>query len=103
MAEVALVVGLGRSGAAVARHLRDRGARVLAVDDAPDDAARVAAAELALELVEAPGAERLADLVERADVVVPSPGVPLRHPVFRLAETAGVPVRSEVELAYRWS
>ena len=103
MAEVALVVGLGRSGAAVARHLRDRGARVLAVDDAPDDAARVAAAEMALELVEAPDAERLADLVERADVVVPSPGVPLRHPVFRLAETAGVPVRSEVELAYRWS
>ncbi len=103
MAEVALVVGLGRSGAAVARHLGDRGARVLAVDDAPDDAARAAAAELAVELVEAPRAAQLADLVDRASVVVPSPGVPIRHPVFRLAEARGVPVRSEVELAYRWS
>ena len=84
-AETALVVGLARSGVAVARHLRDRGARVLAVDDAPDDAARVAAAELGLELSEAPGDLRLADLVERAGVVVPSPGVPVRHPVFRLA------------------
>ena len=103
MAEVALVVGLGRSGAAVARHLGDRGARVLAVDDAPDDAARAAAAELALELVETPSEAQLADLVDRADVIVPSPGVPIRHAVFRLAEARGVPVRSEVELAYRWS
>ena len=103
MAEVALVVGLGRSGVAVARHLGDRGARVLAVDDAPDDAARVAAAELAVDLVEAPSEAQLADLVDRASVVVPSPGVPIRHPVFRLAEASGVPVRSEVELAYRWS
>ena len=103
MAEVALVVGLGRSGAAVARHLGDRGARVLAVDDAPDDAARAAAAELAVELVEAPSEAQLADLVDRASVVVPSPGVPIRHPVFRLAEARRVPVRSEVELAYRWS
>ena len=103
MAEVALVVGLGRSGAAVARHLGDRGARVLAVDDAPDDAARAAAAELAVELVETPSEAQLADLVDRASVVVPSPGVPIHHPVFRLAEARGVPVRSEVELAYRWS
>jgi UDP-N-acetylmuramoylalanine--D-glutamate ligase len=103
LAEIALVVGLGRSGAAVARHLGDRGARVVAVDDAPDDAARAAAAELGIELVEAPDDEQLADLVDRANVVVPSPGVPIRHPVFRLAEAGGVAVRSEVELAYRWS
>ena len=103
VAEVALVVGLGRSGAAVARHLKDRGARVLAVDDAPDDAARTAAAELAVDLVAGPEEAQLADLVDRASVVVPSPGVPIRHPVFRLAEARRVPVRSEVELAYRWS
>ena len=103
MAEVALVVGLGRSGAAVARHLGDRGARVVAVDDAPGDEVRAAAAELAVELVEEPSEAQLADLVDRASVVVPSPGVPIRHPVFLLAEARRVPVRSEVELAYRWS
>ena len=103
MAEVALVVGLGRSGSAVARHLRDRGARLLAVDDAPAESARRQAAELGLELTEAPDASTLAGLVARADVVVPSPGVPLHHPVFALAEDAGVPVRGEVELASRWT
>ena len=103
MPEVALVVGLGRSGAAVARHLRDRGGRVVAVDDSPDDEARANAARLGLDVVTAPDEEALARLVADADVVVPSPGVPEHHPVFRLAADAAVPVRSEVELASRWS
>jgi UDP-N-acetylmuramoylalanine--D-glutamate ligase len=95
--ERALVVGLGRSGQAVARHLLVRGMSVAAVDDAPSDEARAAAAALGLSLVEAPSLEALADLV------VPSPGVPASHPVFGLAKAAGVPVRGEVELASRWS
>ena len=33
------------------------------------------------------------------DLVVPSPGVPHRHPVYDLAAAAGVPVVSEIELA----
>ncbi|MFN2606493.1 MAG: UDP-N-acetylmuramoyl-L-alanine--D-glutamate ligase [Acidimicrobiales bacterium] len=103
MSEVALVVGMGRSGVAVARHLHDRGARVVAVDDAPGDAARIAAARLGIDLVEAPDPARLRALVEGADVVVPSPGVPLAHPVFTEAVERGVPVRGEVELAFRWS
>jgi UDP-N-acetylmuramoylalanine--D-glutamate ligase len=101
--ERALVLGLGRSGQAVARHLLVRGASVMLVDDAPTDEARAAAAALGLVLVEHPDAEQLADLVVRADVIVPSPSVPARHPVFRLARAAGVVVRGEVELASRWS
>ena len=96
-------MGFGRTGSAVARHLRDRGARLLAVDDAPDDSARRHAADLGLELAVAPDQTTLAGLVARADVIVPSPGVSLRHPVFALADEAGVPVRGEVELASRWS
>ncbi|MGI9033118.1 MAG: UDP-N-acetylmuramoyl-L-alanine--D-glutamate ligase [Acidimicrobiales bacterium] len=103
MPETALVVGMGASGAAAARHLHDRGARIVAVDDAPGDEARAAAARLGLELVEAPDVARLADLLVGADVVVPSPGVPLAHPVFGLAAEHGVPVRGEVELAFRWT
>ena len=101
--ERALVVGLGRSGQAVARHLLVRGMSVAAVDDAPSDEARAAAGALGLMLVEAPSLEALANLVVRADLVVPSPGVPASHPVFGLARAAGVPVRGEVELASRWS
>jgi len=93
-AERALVVGLGRSGQAVARHLLVRGSSVAAVDDDPSDDAL---------LVERPTPDALANLVVRADVVVPSPGVPAFHPVFGLARAAGVPVRGEVELASRWS
>ncbi len=103
MAEVALVVGLGRSGVAVARHLHERGARVLALDDAPGDEARAQASRLGIDLVEAPDVGALATLVSGADVVVPSPGVPLAHPVFELAASLGVPVRGEVELAFRWT
>ena len=49
--ERALVVGFGRSGQAVARHLLVRGTSVAVVDDAPDHDARAAAAALALILV----------------------------------------------------
>ncbi len=103
MPEVALVVGLGRSGVAVARHLHERGARVLALDDAPGDQARAQATRLGIDLVEAPDIAALATLVRAADVIVPSPGVPLAHPVFELASAQGVPVRGEVELASRWT
>jgi UDP-N-acetylmuramoylalanine--D-glutamate ligase len=101
--ERALVVGLGRSGQAVARHLLVRGASVVAVDDTPGDDARIAAAALGVQLVERPSLDTLAGLVVRVDVVVPSPGVPAAHPVHGLARAAGVPVRGEVELASRWS
>ena len=101
--ERALVVGLGRSGQAVARHLLVRGYSVASVDDAPGDEARAAAGALGILLVERPTTEALANLVVRADVVVPSPGVPASHPVYGLAKAAGVPVRGEVELASRWS
>ena len=103
MSETALVAGLGSSGTAVSRHLVARGTSVLAFDDDPGDASRRAAAELGVALVERPDEAELAAMVERSHVVVPSPGVPRRHAVFRLAAELAVPVRSEVELAYRWS
>ncbi|MFN2506156.1 MAG: UDP-N-acetylmuramoyl-L-alanine--D-glutamate ligase, partial [Acidimicrobiales bacterium] len=103
MVETALIVGMGLSGEAVARHLRDRGARLLVVDDIPTEGARQRSLALGLELVERPDESRLRALVAGVDVVVPSPGVPENHPVFRMASEAGVPVRGEVELAVRWS
>lgn len=103
MPEQALVVGFGTSGVAVARHLRDRGARVVAMDDAPTDRTRSAARETGIEVVERPQGETLRSLVAAADVVVPSPGVPAHHPVFALAAESDTPVRGEVELAYRWT
>jgi len=103
---VILVVGLGVTGEAVARRLAraaDAGGAVTVVDDnpsAPRFAERAAALEaLGVGVVRAPSPEALAELVGAAELVVPSPGVPEAHPVYRLAAGAAVPVRSEVELA----
>jgi UDP-N-acetylmuramoylalanine--D-glutamate ligase len=97
-----LVVGLGVTGEAVARRLAASGP-VVVVEDHPggpgvaERAARLRA--LGVEVVAAPGPAELARLVEGADLVVPSPGVPESHPVYRLATGAGVALRSEIELA----
>lgn len=97
-----LVVGLGVTGAAVARALVARGHEVVVVEDRPTDDKAAAAEALGVALVAAPAADTLAGLVAGAEAVVPSPGVPDAHPVFGLARDAGVPVRSEFDLAEAW-
>jgi UDP-N-acetylmuramoylalanine--D-glutamate ligase len=94
---------MGVTGEAVARHLRERGAVVVAVDDWETDEARRRSEAAGVELVVAPDGAQLRELVAAADVLVPSPGVPESHAVFALAGQLGVPVRSEVELASRWA
>jgi UDP-N-acetylmuramoylalanine--D-glutamate ligase len=101
-AEVALVLGLGLTGRAVARALVARGGSAVAVDDRPTDAGRALCDELGIELVASPSEADLASVVGRVDVVLPSPGVPDHHPVFALAAGAEVPILSEFDLAARW-
>ena len=97
-----LVVGLARSGVAVARFLATQGARVT-ITDMKDEAAL------------APFLERLADLDidyelgrhERdsflmADLIVVSPGVPMDIKPLLLAKAQRRPVLSEIELAARF-
>jgi UDP-N-acetylmuramoylalanine--D-glutamate ligase len=99
-----LVLGLGVTGDAVVRHRTAAGDDVVVVEDVPADEGayrdRVAAAETAgAQVVEQPSPARLAELVQHADFVVPSPGVPLGHPALVTAREAGVRVRAEVDLA----
>jgi UDP-N-acetylmuramoylalanine--D-glutamate ligase len=99
-------VGLGVSGAAIAKALRERGHGVLVIDDDPDEAAHARGEELqaaGVKVLERPDAMRLAMLVAGTGMVVPSPGVPPRHPVFTLAAERDIPVVGEVELASRWT
>jgi UDP-N-acetylmuramoylalanine--D-glutamate ligase len=98
----ALVVGLGVTGAAVARALLARGHDVVVADDAAGPAARAAADDLGLDLVEAPSTDELAALVAGAEAVLPAPGLPARHPLFAAARAAGLPVLSEFDLASWW-
>src|SRR3954452_17831533 len=94
-----LVVGFGVTGDAVARHLG--GDSVVAIEDNPSPSMRDRAATAGVELVERPDATTLDRLLQTVSLVVASPGVPLRHPVFAAADRAGVEVVSEVELAFR--
>jgi UDP-N-acetylmuramoylalanine--D-glutamate ligase len=98
----ALVVGLGVTGAAVARALVAHGHDVVAADDAAGPAVQARAAELGVDLTAAPTADELATLVAAADAVLPAPGLPARHPVFALARATGVAVLSEFDLAGWW-
>ena len=99
---VALVVGYARTGRAAAAWLAGQGWRVTVVEDDPEVAAHLAGAGplevAALEVAPAPS--RAAELAAGAEVVVPSPGVPFGHPLIAAALAQGVPVVSEVELAW---
>lgn len=97
-----LVVGLGVTGEAVARRMSETTA-VTVVEDRPEGmgvAARAGGLRArGVEIVGAPSGADLSRLVAGSCAVVPSPGVPESHPVYGLAEAAGVPVLSEIELA----
>jgi UDP-N-acetylmuramoylalanine--D-glutamate ligase len=93
-----LVVGLRRTGQAVASALAARGVRVRAAD------ARPAAALGPLVLpagVEVRVGEDRPELLAGIELVVPSPGVPCAAPILATAVRRGVPVWSEIELAFR--
>jgi UDP-N-acetylmuramoylalanine--D-glutamate ligase len=72
-------------------------------EDRPTPEKQDTALVLGVELVASPTESVLDGLVQRAEVVLPSPGVPAAHPVFRLAAERAVPVWSEFELATRWA
>jgi UDP-N-acetylmuramoylalanine--D-glutamate ligase len=103
VAERALVVGLGVAGAAAARRLAQRGWSVTVLEDQPSDASRRRARELGTGVTVLDAPQDVAGLVAGADVVVPSPGVPIEHPVIQRALATRRRVWSEFELAARWS
>lgn len=102
MARKALVYGLAVAGEAVARALQAHGYTVLVADDHPTPAALATARELGVDVYEAPPASKVARLVERVELVVPSPGIPEHHPLIEAAARAGVPLRTEIDLAFEW-
>ncbi len=97
-----LVVGLARTGVATALFCAARGARVTATESRAEPeireiAVKLRAANVALEL----GGHRAETFAEQ-DLIVPSPGVPPTMPALAAARAIGVPVWSEIELAWRF-
>jgi UDP-N-acetylmuramoylalanine--D-glutamate ligase len=95
------VVGLGRSGAAAARILARRGVEVLVSEREDSPALSRVAAELATLGVETELGPHRPEIVDGAEALVVSPGVPPDNPVIVRALERGLPVWSEVELAWR--
>jgi UDP-N-acetylmuramoylalanine--D-glutamate ligase len=92
-----LVVGLARSGAAIAAVLAERGETVIGVDSgSPEEAAGLEQAGVEVSL----GVEGTRQL-DRARTVVKSPGVPQDAPVIAAARERGMEVTGELELAWR--
>ena len=94
-----MVVGLGRSGVAVARFLAKRGARVTVTDRAPATDLEEAVAALEKLPVRMTLGRHDAGDFSIADMVVLSPGVPHTLPILEPAWANGIPVIGEMELA----
>ena len=97
-----LVVGLARTGVAAALFSGGYGANVKATDEKSeaelgDVAVRLRAAGVKLEL----GGHNCVSFLEQ-DLIVLSPGVPAHLPELDKARDAGIPVWSEIELAWRF-
>jgi UDP-N-acetylmuramoylalanine--D-glutamate ligase len=95
-----LIIGAGRSGVAAANFLATRGARVVINDMKVE--ADVALAGQLHGSVEKMFGSHPEDLPDGTAEVVLSPGVPRSMALVRLAEEKGIPVISEIELAYRF-
>ena len=92
-----LVVGLARSGAAIASVLAGRGEEVFGVDSgAPEEAAGLLDVGVEVSL----GVDGTRQL-DHARTVVKSPGVPQDAPVVQAARENGIEVTGELELAWR--
>ena len=96
-----LIVGLGKTGEAAAGFLLARGARVTITDMKTEtELGPKAALWRERGAVLETGGHTIETFLA-SDLIIPSPGVPL-VPAFREAVERGVPVLSEIELAFRF-
>ena len=96
-----LVVGLAESGLGAANFLLRHGARVTVTDVKPKGELMGRIEHLAGSVRLSLGEHRQEDFT-RAELIILSPGVPTSLPQLRKASLGGIPVYSEVELAYRF-
>ena len=97
-----LVVGLGITGIAVARFLRNRGASVTITDISTDKVVGDYAAEARKIGVSTLLGEHSITVFQNTDLIVLSPGVPHTIEPVQRAKEKGIPVWGEIELAFRF-
>ncbi len=89
----ALIIGMGKSGQAAYAFLHSKGFQVQGVDDSPS---------LVKSLQEKGFIVSDDASLEGIDLVVVSPGVPLKHPLYKQAVERGLEIIGEAELGFRF-
>lgn len=95
-----LVLGLAKSGESAARVLKALGAIVTVNDGKPFDENPAAQSLLAEGIKVITGEHPIGLLEEAFEVMVKNPGIPYYNPMVVRALALGIPVITEVELAY---
>ena len=94
-----IIIGMGKTGIAVARFLGKQGAKVVVTDEKPVDQWGSEFEQIAKEKWLEIG-DYNARILKGASMVVPSPGVPPGNDLLVEAQKKNIPVISEIELAY---
>lgn len=102
-AEHVLVIGLGISGRAAADKLLREGRKVRINELSTSEDMRSAAHSFLSRGAEVILGHHGYEVLEGIDLVVVSPGVRSRLPLLQEAEARGIPVWSEIELAWRFA
>ncbi|EOS7906431.1 UDP-N-acetylmuramoyl-L-alanine--D-glutamate ligase [Enterococcus hirae] len=95
-----LVLGLAKSGFSAAKLLHELGALVTVNDGKPFDENPEAQEFLSLGVKVIAGSHPIELLDEEFSLMVKNPGIPYSHPFVQKAQELGIPVITEVELAY---
>jgi UDP-N-acetylmuramoylalanine--D-glutamate ligase len=98
----AAIIGIGKTGLASARFLASRGVALAVTDIKPQADWGEAAAALAALKGQIACTPYGAEVLEGADLVVPSPGIYPSDPILLEALARGIPILSELELAFRF-
>jgi UDP-N-acetylmuramoylalanine--D-glutamate ligase len=96
-----LIVGLGRTGEALCHFLLSKGARVTVSEKRNEKDLGTAVDFWTKKGVAVHTGSHPLSLFIESDLIVPSPGVPLL-PELEKARLAGIPIISEIELAFRF-
>ncbi|HFM5922814.1 TPA: UDP-N-acetylmuramoyl-L-alanine--D-glutamate ligase [Enterococcus faecium] len=95
-----LVLGLAKSGVSAAKLLHELGALVTVNDGKPFDENPEAQELLSLGIKVITGSHPIELLDEEFSLMVKNSGIPYSHPLVAKAQEMGIPVITEVELAY---
>ena len=97
-----LIIGMARSGISAAKMCKELGAKVTIYDSKDNDEIRNATQNLIEQGVKSVFGQLNNNIMNDKELVVLSPGVPVDLEPILYGKKIGIPVISEIELAYRY-